>query len=1176
MPAQVEAPVNLSFFLFVHWLSPWPRVEGRSRLPFDLHVLRHLGRASVRGVYTNSWIARSMTDGYTDALAKGFKKWAEVETWWTALLPNSPPRPLPAPSRASSSSADRTELSSSAATNVPHRAPSPAPVDDGIRVSPLPAGSPFGAGVVHGLPHPQERGAHDPQPPSQRPSPRHPAHPRPAHPDGACSWRPHRHSSFAGLLVTRGGIARATARVPHRPRTRPCPPLDPPSVAVTHAHPCARNNEAPRPSVLVTPSDRGAQAGPVALAPPLPAAAPEPAPQMFSIRGVSVFYPTHAAAFDGGEAPQHQGAPHQWLAPMPPKLTAWMTLKPLPWTIVVTRSTRSFLDSPDPNHYVFYRVLIQASVKYDWHTVARLHQLNTSSVAALSVTTIAHVTQETRERRPKREPKKRGQASDFQGSREVFLSSKKKGLEAKTDGLRVFWSNLFDEYFKVYPWDLPLDQEPDPNAIPVRLPDTAEEALDQMGFNDSPEDKERQGKAKKIESENQALGNPFFEHLSQLRHREQTLAPKRMSDYQYYMQHKEFKDAVRERFEDEYEEGESRARQIDARCRIAKEMLEDEPQDVRDRITRECDKAHAGTWRRSKRMKRRTVLRLSTQRCRENFLAIVQPLLAGLHAYTGLTLNIIGGRINEDTQQFETMSANAGVVDGKDWARWDPAGYAACPEELSKICPCRIFGNLVDPGASSSSAAPGAWAAAGAGASSAPAAHGIAVNPADLVVGMNLLQMPPKEDVDMPRPAGVMNEGSQEVVMGPPPLPPLTGDADELMAFTDAPGSARQAEKASASTTGNPALAKSSSKPAKPAAKAANAKQAPAAPLPRATASVPVTSAAVESASAPPTDEDLLPPVDASRKPVNKMVLPTMWGLEGLNFAIAGRVAGDVGGRAGAAHQGSLSDVGVRPRARDESRFQQIGAGASGADPGGRPDSSQDEGEGPGASAGTVGGRVEVRTKVGRDGQEGPFGRGHAGNEDRLEGACRLLVGLEEKSSFASSTKSHATTNRPKAVGVWVKNTRKGVPSIGTSEDMEQEWWGWWKAINPGWRTPSDAWKDAVQDVTWALAKLNGKEIRRDNAEASLCLLMLPADAPAAPGPALPVNVPADAPAAPGPALPANVPVDAPAATDDPAREADKGSQQAAVNVEPEPQSRAGSNNVQNAEEGAVSGGVWR
>jgi hypothetical protein len=107
---------------------------------------------------------------------------------------------------------------------------------------------------------------------------------------------------------------------------------------------------------------------------------------------------------------------------------------------------------------------------------------------------------------PKREPKKRGSASDFQGSRHEFLTSKileyiaagkKKGKEAKTEGLGVFWAELFNEYFRLYPWDLPLDQEPEPNAVPVPPPQTAEEVFDQMGFNDSPEESERKGKTKK-------------------------------------------------------------------------------------------------------------------------------------------------------------------------------------------------------------------------------------------------------------------------------------------------------------------------------------------------------------------------------------------------------------------------------------------------------------------------------------------------------------------------------------------------------------------------------------------------------------------------------------------------------------------------------------------------------
>ncbi|KAJ6630399.1 hypothetical protein B0H10DRAFT_1939158 [Mycena sp. CBHHK59/15] len=36
----------------------------------------------VRGVFTNSWIARAQTDHYTDPRAKSFKKWVDVQYWW--------------------------------------------------------------------------------------------------------------------------------------------------------------------------------------------------------------------------------------------------------------------------------------------------------------------------------------------------------------------------------------------------------------------------------------------------------------------------------------------------------------------------------------------------------------------------------------------------------------------------------------------------------------------------------------------------------------------------------------------------------------------------------------------------------------------------------------------------------------------------------------------------------------------------------------------------------------------------------------------------------------------------------------------------------------------------------------------------------------------------------------
>ncbi|KAF8137811.1 hypothetical protein K438DRAFT_1638995 [Mycena galopus ATCC 62051] len=126
-----------------------------------------------------------------------------------------------------------------------------------------------------------------------------------------------------------------------------------------------------------------------------------------------------------------------------------------------------------------------------------------------------------------------------------------------------------------------------------------------------------------------------------------------------------------------------------------------------------------------------------------------------------------------------------------------------------------------------------------------------------------------------------------------------------------------------------------------------------------------------------------------------------------------------------------------------------------------------------------------------------------------------LWWGLEEKSGFATTIKSHPTAKRPKAVGVWVKNARKNVPDIDSAEAMDGQWWAWWKAINPGWRvlnnelvqlgdgdwevlrcpgqngflnilmclkwwfgsmeTPSESWERAIDDVKWALTQMVGR-----------------------------------------------------------------------------------------------------
>ncbi|KAJ7840017.1 hypothetical protein B0H13DRAFT_1649828, partial [Mycena leptocephala] len=73
-------------------------------------------------------------------------------------------------------------------------------------------------------------------------------------------------------------------------------------------------------------------------------------------------------------------------------------------------------------------------------------------------------------------------------------------------------------------------------------------------------------------------------------------------------------------------------------------------------------------------------------------------------------------------------------------------------------------------------------------------------------------------------------------------------------------------------------------------------------------------------------------------------------------------------------------------------------------------------------------------------------------------------------------TKSHPTTKRPKAVGAWVKNARKGTPEIVGAETIEREWWAWWGAINPGLRERDQDGKPIQQgEGSWSMLSCPGQ-----------------------------------------------------------------------------------------------------
>ncbi|KAF8126855.1 hypothetical protein K438DRAFT_2001197 [Mycena galopus ATCC 62051] len=330
-------------------------------------------------------------------------------------------------------------------------------------------------------------------------------------------------------------------------------------------------------------------------------------------------------------------------------------------------------------------------------------------------------------------------------------------------------------------------KEPDPTAPPPVLV-TAEDAFTALGMNLTDEEKDRKAQIQKdtkakikrwfLRQRPAGMGihaNPFFNYLVRLRQDESDGPPRRTTDFKFYMKHPDFCDAVQARFLENHSD-EPKDKHIALRCEIAKGMWEAEPADVRNWLRAENDAAHEQdkeAYKESGEGEPSADPEIQEE-CRSNFSSMVQPLLAGLQAYTGLTLNIIGGRINEETKEFETISANAGLVDGKDWPRWDPEGYAAALKLYLKFVHAGYLesNNLVDDGP---------------GPSAVPAPAGPVID-ASAFVGMNLMQMedpngdgdinmPLASDTDTAR-TGLPVTNSVKVVADPPALGPLPEEDD--------------------------------------------------------------------------------------------------------------------------------------------------------------------------------------------------------------------------------------------------------------------------------------------------------------------------------------------------------------------------------------------------------------
>ncbi|KAJ6631638.1 hypothetical protein B0H10DRAFT_2207261 [Mycena sp. CBHHK59/15] len=362
--------------------------------------------------------------------------------------------------------------------------------------------------------------------------------------------------------------------------------------------------------------------------------------------------------------------------------------------------------------------------------------------------------------------KKRGSPSDFQGKRLEFMTSQLDCYIAASKAKKKKTSEF---------WRPPDASEPLPEGaawwdLPEESPEDAEAAFRALDLDLSEEEiamkSEIQTKTKeKIKrwfnrqrpSQMGIYGNPYFEHLSRMRRQNDEPPPKWLADYQFYLQHPDYKGGVNEQFGEEGGDDLPRGKKLALRCDIAKRLLAAEPEEVRESLKAEVEEAHEQELQEYEDVEEGlpSVDPKVQQEARDKFPATVAPLMQALHAYTGYTICILASRVEGDT--FDTISLNTGSVGGKDFSQWDPVGFATMlPTFLKFVHATHMASVGSEPG------------------SSAPPLPVPVPAPAP-PVDDELVQVP-APDTEMPPVApAAMSEP------GPPPPPPLLEDNTDIM-----------------------------------------------------------------------------------------------------------------------------------------------------------------------------------------------------------------------------------------------------------------------------------------------------------------------------------------------------------------------------------------------------------
>ncbi|KAF4584856.1 hypothetical protein EYR40_001673 [Pleurotus pulmonarius] len=285
--------------------------------------------------------------------------------------------------------------------------------------------------------------------------------------------------------------------------------------------------------------------------------------------------------------------------------------------------------------------------------------------------------------------KKRGNQGDFHGQRLVFLESRLSAYQrASQEGkTRTWFSNvLIPEYWEKFDWRLPLDQDP-PTTGSLS---TTDEAL-------SSEDLEQKSKAMKgINTKLKTWYNnrrgalklnsnkdPWGPWLAQLR-KPMDGPPRCPHDFQFYMRHPDFKANVSGEFEKEWaklaEKDQDEGKKMDFRCKVSQQLLALEKDEVKARLEEERAQRHKEAMDRYK--KGISMEDVEDNEAREDAIAtfstVVQPLLDGLRAHTGMYIQLTAALPSANVSAIKCIYLGAGrSSDGRNFSTQDPPGFKA-------------------------------------------------------------------------------------------------------------------------------------------------------------------------------------------------------------------------------------------------------------------------------------------------------------------------------------------------------------------------------------------------------------------------------------------------------------------------------------------------------------------